>query len=163
MGGFNLPMTVFIILVATVVAVPLLIWTDLPLWAVILIALVGSYAGLLVISLVIDWIERRPGMEIPFCEGDFPEGPDDATVPGGDEPWVNFFDRKKRPRDLTCPSCGSQDIAEILYGLQDWSRKIQKAVEEKKITLGGCMIYEGMPRWACNACQEKFGGMSIKE
>ena len=63
----------------------------------------------------------------------------------------------KLPEGLLCPSCGAKDIAVILYGLPGITKELEKAIENKKITLGGCLVYDGAPQWVCNACNRKFG------
>ncbi len=56
-----------------------------------------------------------------------------------------------------CPYCGSTDVAEILRGMPVMSDEMVKAIEEKKIILGGCCISEDDPKAHCNACGKKFG------
>ena len=69
----------------------------------------------------------------------------------------------KRPEGLSCPSCGSKDIAEIQYGLPAITDELEEAIANQEITLGGCGIYDGAPQWACNACRHKFGEIRIHE
>lgn len=42
----------------------------------------------------------------------------------------------KLPEGLLCPSCGAKDIAVILYGLPGITKELEKAIENRKITLG---------------------------
>ena len=69
----------------------------------------------------------------------------------------------KKPKGLLCPSCGSEEIAEIQYGMPALTKELEDAIANHKITLGGCGIYDGMPQWACNACWHKFGEIRIPE
>ncbi len=32
-----------------------------------------------------------------------------------------------------------------------------EAAERGEIHLGGCLVFEGMPAWHCNACGHEFG------
>jgi hypothetical protein len=142
MGGFNLPMFVFFLLVAVVVAVPFLIWSDLSAWLIILVAPIVSYLAIFSLSIIIDLVERsgKTGDFVPVPEAG---GPD--------------FSLSKRPRGLSCPSCGSHNIATILYGLPVMSDKLKRAIENREVTLGGCVVHDAAPEWVCNACGHKFG------
>ena len=55
-----------------------------------------------------------------------------------------------------CPSCGSKDIAKILYGKPFFDEELEKALEEKKIKLGGCTITGHDPKYYCNLCETFF-------
>lgn len=60
----------------------------------------------------------------------------------------------KRP---ACPACGSGDVAEIRYGLPaHGDRELWQAVEEKRVVLGGCCIWDADPRWHCNHCGHRW-------
>jgi hypothetical protein len=59
---------------------------------------------------------------------------------------------------VLCPSCGSNDCAEILYGLPIFDRKLERAIDKKEVVLGGCMVEEGAPSRRCNACGHGVGG-----
>ena len=37
-----------------------------------------------------------------------------------------------------CPSCGATPVASILYGLPVFDEKLEQAMEEGRISLGGC-------------------------
>ncbi len=59
---------------------------------------------------------------------------------------------KGKPRK--CPQCGSSKIAEIMYGLPDFSsEELNKDVEEGRIVLGGCIVAPDNPRWKCKDCE----------
>ena len=145
MGGFNLPLFVLFLIVAIIVAVPLLLWSELPKWAVLLLAPFASFAGLLAMFHILDLIERRR----------------DASVPVQRKAEEKDFILPKKPEGLFCPSCGSEDIALFLYGLPAVTKELKKAIADGKVTLGGCGLYDGAPQWACNACNSKFGELRI--
>ena len=157
MGGFNIPMFILFIVVTIFVAAPLLYWSDLPNWVVLLLAPLASYAGLFAISQLIDLIEAKkyPDTEAPLRgEG---RGTESDSAEEAD------FSLPEKPHALKCPSCGSKDIALILYGLPAIDEKLEKLIAKREMTLGGCGIYEGAPQWACNACSFKFGELRTRE
>jgi len=143
--------------VSIIVAAPLLFWSDLPNWLVLLLAPLGSYAGLFAISQLIDRIEAKkyPDTEAP------PPGEGKKTE--SDSAEEADFSLPEKPHNLSCPSCGSKDIAQILYGLPAINEKLEKMIAKREVTLGGCGIYEGAPQWVCNACSFKFGELRIRE
>lgn len=151
-------MFVLFLLVTVAVAVPLLIWSELSTWAVLVAAPIASYAVINVFGFVVDLIERR-------------QKPYKGSYPGEKEVSLEFPEKAKeqplvlpeKPEDLSCPSCGSQSIAAILYGLPAMSEELNKAVENREVTLGGCVVHEEAPRWACNACGHKFGTLATVE
>ena len=55
-------------------------------------------------------------------------------------------------KKTVCPKCGSDDIAKILWGLQMPNSESDKAVKDKKIVLGGCLVSDNDPYWECNDC-----------
>ena len=78
-------------------------------------------------------------------------------------PRKNDTDLPKAPADLTCPSCGSSNIAVFLYGLPGMSEELDNALKKQQVTLGGCPVYDGAPQWACNTCKNRFGKLRILE
>ena len=58
---------------------------------------------------------------------------------------------KRKPKK--CPQCGSTKIADILYGLPDYSPEFEKRIEGGKIALGGCCISNDDPIWKCTECE----------
>lgn len=53
-----------------------------------------------------------------------------------------------------CFTCGSLDVAKIIYGYP--TADAFKEQEEGKIKLGGCVISEDSPQYHCNKCGEKW-------
>jgi hypothetical protein len=142
MGVFNLPMFVFFLLVAVIVAVPFLIWSDLSAWVILLVAPIVSYLAIFSLSIIIDLIERSGTTR------------DSSSLLEELKPG---FSLPGKPKGLLCPSCGSKDIATILYGLPGMSKKLEKAIENQEVTLGGCVVHDEAPQWVCNGCNHKFG------
>lgn len=60
---------------------------------------------------------------------------------------------------MTCPKCGGGDIILITYGAPPLSgAALSRAIEEKSIVLGGCLICEEeTPAYFCRACEHRFG------
>ena len=141
-------MFVFLLLVAVVVATPFLIWSDLSVWLILLVAPIVSYLGVFSLSLILDLVERRG------------EDPDFEPVPEAREA---DFSLPKTPEGLSCPSCGSKDIAMILYGLPGMTEELEKAIANKEVALGGCLVHDEAPQWVCNACSHKFGKLQVGE
>jgi len=52
-----------------------------------------------------------------------------------------------------CPNCGSEKIAEILYGKPIDSPKLRNELEEGRIILGGCFYADHFPAWKCLDCK----------
>ena len=49
------------------------------------------------------------------------------------------------------------ELSEILYGLVNLDDdEVKKEIEEKKIILGGCIIYEDSPRYYCRFCNHYY-------
>ena len=65
--------------------------------------------------------------------------------------------RKRRAAKLSpCPSCGSTDLARIMYGLPMESAALTNAIERREVVLGGCCVTGDDPEWRCNACDTDF-------
>ena len=56
------------------------------------------------------------------------------------------------PRQIICPSCGSTDVAEYLYGFVALDDELERQLAEGKIILGGCEISPDAPEHYCNVC-----------
>jgi|GEM_PF-6541450 len=60
---------------------------------------------------------------------------------------------------MKCPQCGSDWIAEILYGFPDFNNEqFQQDHASGKIALGGCVVMEGVeqPTRRCNDCNHEW-------
>ena len=60
-------------------------------------------------------------------------------------------------KKIKCPYCGSERIAEYLYGLYGYDDKLMKAVEEGEVILAGCIITPNDPDYRCRDCNKDFG------
>ena len=60
---------------------------------------------------------------------------------------------------VLCPKCKSENVVPILYGLPD-SEGFEMA-ERGEVQLGGCIVYKGMPEYACKECGRKWSFSSL--
>jgi len=67
----------------------------------------------------------------------------------------DYEDKPKKPR--TCPRCGSDSIAKIMYGMPAFSAELDEALRTGKLSLGGCCVSDESPRWECNECGRTWG------
>lgn len=49
-----------------------------------------------------------------------------------------------------CPQCGSNNIAEYLYGTPIINPKLVSQIESGEVILGGCFTYKNQPAWKCD-------------
>jgi hypothetical protein len=61
------------------------------------------------------------------------------------------YETKRKPKK--CPACRSHRIAEIIYGLPEFSAKLEKDLSSGRIILGGCCTSDDDPEWQCADCQ----------
>ncbi len=124
MGSFNLPLFILIIILSIIVSILLKTFTDLSLWLAIPVAPILSYIVLMALSVIIEKLEPKPEAEL-------------TTVPAPEATWNLLL--SLRPDALLCPSCGSDRIMEIIYGLPPMTQRIQDELDKKTIILGGCI------------------------
>ena len=55
-----------------------------------------------------------------------------------------------------CPHCGSNRIANILYGYPAYSEELEADRASGRITLGGCYVSNDDPVWQCADCRIKI-------
>lgn len=65
----------------------------------------------------------------------------------------------ERPK---CSSCESERCAEILYGRRAETEQLRQDLESGKVVLGGCLVFEGMPRWRCLECGKEWGEVRLR-
>ena len=57
-----------------------------------------------------------------------------------------------------CPQCGKSSIALIFWGYPGGNiEAYEKAIENKEIVSGGCLIGNDDPKWECNGCLHRWG------
>lgn len=57
---------------------------------------------------------------------------------------------EKKPR--RCPSCGGRRVSNILYGFPAMDETLRLAIDEGKISLGGCCQELDALSWRCVEC-----------
>ena len=64
-----------------------------------------------------------------------------------------FVTRKPRK----CHRCGRQAVVKILYG--EPNEEAEVLSKEGKLVLGGCIVIEQNPDWACTHCETEYKKM----
>jgi len=67
---------------------------------------------------------------------------------------LKHLEYTRRPR--VCPVCGSERVAEILWGMPAFSEDLQKDLDAGKIVLGGSCLIGDEPTWQCADCGTDF-------
>ena len=79
----------------------------------------------------------------------------DASKPDNEDEEFPYLVNKP-----VCPSCGSADVAYIIYGLplpeESYSEAFREKLNNHEITFGGCVIEPDCPNWYCNTCNQTF-------
>ena len=66
--------------------------------------------------------------------------------------------KQQKIKIVTCPKCGSTNIARYSYGLPAFDKELNEKLESGEIVLGGCCIDIGdSPKYYCNDCEHDFG------
>jgi hypothetical protein len=156
--GSQINSFLMILLVSLAVGIPLALWTSLPYWVVIIISPAAAIGLLRLFSVLADHLERpkkSPSKKKSRVQTDDFPGPKDSKKEGTPIKPVSPIKQK-------CPKCGSANVAQIIYGLTTPSEELKKDIKEKRVTLGGCMVYDGAPEWRCNKCGNKYGAIKIQ-
>ena len=56
-----------------------------------------------------------------------------------------------------CPQCNKNNVAWIFWGYPgdvDW---YLKAIDDKEIVGGGCLVSDNDPKWECTDCHHQWG------
>ena len=72
------------------------------------------------------------------------------TAPQERDPAVRHEASQKPEK---CPACGSNHVADILYGLPDFSDELCAELDAGKTVLGGCCLTGDDPEWRCVDCE----------
>jgi|GEM_PF-1656433 len=64
--------------------------------------------------------------------------------------------KQRKPDPEPCPKCGQSDsVVPILYGCP--TREAETAAERGEVSLGGCVVGDVDPTYACHRCDISFG------
>ena len=58
---------------------------------------------------------------------------------------------------MNCPNCGKTWIAKILWEYPSDLKSIEYELGRKDVILGGCIVTDHDPKWACNSCNHRWG------
>lgn len=58
---------------------------------------------------------------------------------------------------ILCPSCGSSEVAKIMWGEPAFTEELVEQLESGAVVLGGCCLSESSPEWQCRSCGHRFG------
>ena len=63
---------------------------------------------------------------------------------------------------ITCPKCGSDKIAEVIYGMPAFDEELEAKINAGEIVLHGCGITNGWPPhpYECRECRFRFGDVT---
>jgi hypothetical protein len=61
----------------------------------------------------------------------------------------------------SCPSCGADRVVPISYG--EPTPMALRAAELGLLLTWGCLVYDDLPRWACVACEHRWGRLDDGE
>ena len=75
-----------------------------------------------------------------------------TTAPHERDPAVRHEAPRKPEK---CPACGSNRVADILYGLPDFSDELCAELDAGRTVLGGCCLTGDDPEWQCVECEAK--------
>ncbi|NAS25141.1 hypothetical protein GT755_26090 [Herbidospora sp. NEAU-GS84] len=53
-----------------------------------------------------------------------------------------------------CPGCGTSRLVPIAYGYPHFTDELKRALEEKRLVLGGCEVRD--EKWACPSCENRY-------
>jgi len=143
--------TLFIFL-GVVISIPFLRWSAYPLWV---IALVSFGGGLLCsIGVMINDNQSCRRLMENYPRQTLASSFASAIKAESHELPSELLELKP---EQPCVHCGSNQVAEIVYGMPALTLEIKRELEAKRIILAGCMIYDKAPQWHCHQCGCDFG------
>ena len=57
----------------------------------------------------------------------------------------------------SCPQCNKNNVAVIFWGYPADMDEYLKAIEDKEIVTGGCLVSDNDPKWECTDCFNRWG------
>lgn len=60
-------------------------------------------------------------------------------------------------RAQRCPSCGSEAVSRLFYGLPRFSDELRVDLDTELVVLAGCSFTEDDPVWLCRGCKHHWG------
>jgi hypothetical protein len=63
----------------------------------------------------------------------------------------------------SCPQCNKNNVAVIFWGYSADEDAYFKAIEDKEIVAGGCIVSDNDPKWECTDCFNRWGARDEDE
>lgn len=63
---------------------------------------------------------------------------------------------------VTCPECGVEHVAVILWGMPAFTEDLQRQIDDGSVYLGGCCVSSKSPKYHCNNCGAEFGEIELE-
>lgn len=57
---------------------------------------------------------------------------------------------------ITCPNCNFANTCRIVYGMPDFTERLQRDLDAGRVSLGGCSVGDNAPNRHCNDCEIDF-------
>jgi hypothetical protein len=99
-------------------------------------------------------LAQRFGQLAVFCVDE--KGCEVVQVPAG--VLSMEIDEEQEDPDPRCPSCGSEDVVHVAYGLVMLNEAGERAVEAGRMRLGGCIVGPDSYEFECNECPMRWNG-----
>lgn len=74
---------------------------------------------------------------------------------------IDTYENNDHMQAMTCPECGSNDVAEILWGMPAFDDNLREMLDSGRVYLGGCCITPESAEYHCNACGSEFGQIEL--
>jgi len=68
---------------------------------------------------------------------------------------------RDRDKPAECPACGADRVARVVYGLPLFTTELERDLEEGRVVLGGCAVFDDSPQWECLGCRHKWGDLAF--
>jgi len=56
-----------------------------------------------------------------------------------------------------CTQCNKNNVAVIFWGYPAYGDGYLKAIDDKEIVAGGCIVSNNDPKWECTDCHYRWG------
>ena len=66
--------------------------------------------------------------------------------------WLNIITMSK----ITCPNCNFANTCRVVYGMPDYTDRLERDLEAGKVHLGGCLVNDLDSNRHCNDCEIDF-------
>lgn len=63
-------------------------------------------------------------------------------------------------RPAACPACGSARVAELRYGLPQFTPELERDLDAGCVVRGGCVVFDDSCQWRCLECRHGWGRLT---